>query len=69
MTTSPLRRYIFRHHNMFIKYINKFKNRLYKQNYNRKDLNELYPCDLRLILEYGETITGLTIIDLTQGKK
>ena len=52
----PLRKYIFKR-NLSIKYVSKYKNRLYMYKYNWKDLKQLFPCDFWVILYYFETIT------------
>ena len=54
---SPLRNYIFKRRNLFIKYVSKYKNRLFMYKYNWKDLKELFHSDFWVILSYFETIT------------
>ena len=54
---SPLRNYIFKRRNLFIKYVSKYKSRPYMYKYNWKDLKELFPSDFWVILSYFETIT------------
>ena len=45
----PLRKYIFKR-NLSIKYVSKYKNRLYMYKYNWKDLKQLFPSDFWVIL-------------------
>ena len=67
---SPLRSYIFKRRNLFIKYVKKCENRLYIYKYNWKDLNELFPGDLWLFCNISRPLCDDDFtIDLTQGKK
>ena len=54
---SPLKKYTFKRRNLFIKYVSKYKNRLYMYKHNWKDLKELFSRDFWVILKYFETIT------------
>ena len=60
----PLRNYIFKRRNLFIKYVSKYKNRLYTSKYNWKDLKELFPSETLRPLRDDDFTE-----DLTQGEK
>ena len=59
-----LRNYIFKRRNLFIKYVSKYKNRLYTSKYNWKDLKELFPSETLRPLRDDDFTE-----DLTQGEK
>ena len=60
----PLRNYIFKRRNLLIKYVIKYKNRLYTSKYNWKDLKELFPSETLRPLRDDDFTE-----DLTQGEK